>query len=290
MNKDNLSTKETNTWCPGCLNNTVMLALKLALSDLIKKKILKKKNIVLVTDIGCSSKVYDYLNLNAYYSLHGRALPAMLGIKLANPQLTVIGIAGDGGTYNEGISHLIHNARYNADLNFFVTNNQVFALTTGQETATSEQGYSGPSTPSGIKDIPLNPLKVVLAAGGTFVARGCPLQLDNLVDLVKKAILHKGFSFVDILQPCITFHNSIPFLREHIYQLNNKKPIKDINQAWQLANEWNYNYDSQAKISLGIIYQEKRKTFTEDWLTTKRPAYQIKRKYNWRKAIKPFLK
>ena len=283
MKKDNLVTKEPNTWCPGCLNNTVELALKLALADLIKQKKLKKKNIVLVTDIGCSSKIYDYLNLNAYYSLHGRALPAMLGIKLANPELTVIGIAGDGGTYNEGIAHLIHNARYNADINLFVTNNQVFALTTGQETATSEQGYPGPSTPGGVPDVPLNPIKIVLAAGGTFVARGCPLAVDQLVKLMKEAILHKGFSFMDILQPCITFHNSIPFLQRHIYQLSDKKKITDLNQAWQLANEWNYNYDPQSRIALGIFYQEKRKTFTESWLTTTRPAYKIRRNYNWRR-------
>ena len=288
MKIQNFNTKEKNTWCPGCLNNLIELATKQALLNLINKNIIKKKNIVMVTDIGCSSKVYDYINVNAYYSLHGRALPPMLGLKIANPNLTVIGFAGDGGTYNEGVSHLIHNSRYNANMNLIVSNNQVFALTTGQETSTSEQGYIGPSTPLGVKDTPLNPIKLALASGATFVARGFPLELNHLTNLLERAILHRGFSFIDILQPCLTFHNTIPFFKKHIYKLNDEKNISNLNKALEKANEWNYDYQKNSKIAIGIFYESKEPIFEDKWPQLKKPWYKIQRKPNWLKIVKEF--
>jgi len=288
MKIQNLETKEKNTWCPGCLNNAIKIATQTALVDLINRKIIKKKNIVIVTDIGCSSKIYDYLDLNAYYSLHGRALPPMLGLKASNPKLTVIGFAGDGGTYNEGVSHLIHNSRYNADMTLIVSNNQVFALTTGQKTATSEQGFIGPSTPLGVEDVPLNPIKLALASGATFVAHGCPLEFSQLEDLIRKAILHRGFSFIDVLQPCLSFHNTIPFLKEHIYKLDPKRKTSDLEKALDKAQEWNYDYKRDAKIALGIFYDVKRPTFEDKWLRSRIPWYKISRKTKWTEAVKEF--
>lgn len=283
-----LDTKEKNTWCPGCLNNTIEMATKIALTDLINKKIIKKKDVVIVTDIGCSSKVYDYFNLSGYYSLHGRALPPMLGLKAANPKLTVIGFAGDGGTYNEGISHLIHNSRYNANMNLIVSDNQVFALTTGQETATSEQGFAGPSTPLGIEDVPLNPIKVALSSGATFVARGCPLEFSQLITLIEKAILHRGFSFIDVLQPCLTFHNTIPFLKKHIYKLTSKRKTSNLKEAMALAQEWDYDYKKDSKIALGVFYDSKKPILEDKWPQLKTPWYKIKRNPNWLETVKEF--
>ena len=288
MKIQDLNTKEKNTWCPGCLNNTIEMATKKVLVNLINKGTIKKKNVVIVTDIGCSSKVYDYFNLNAYYSLHGRALPPMLGLKAANPGLTVIGFAGDGGTYNEGISHLIHNSRYNANMNLIVSDNQVFALTTGQETATSEQGFVGPSTPLGIEDVPLNPIKIALASGATFVARGCPLEFEQLTDLIQKAILHRGFSFIDVLQPCLTFHNTIPFLRKHIYKLDPKRKVSDLKEALTKAQEWDYDYKEDSKIALGVFYDVKRPILEDKWPQLKKPWYKISRKIDWRASVKEF--
>jgi len=126
MKIDELKTKIENTWCPGCLNNAILLAAKKAIVELVNGKKIKKENLVAVTGIGCHAKIYDYLNINAYYSLHGRALPPALGIKVANPELTVISFAGDGDTYAEGITHFIHACRYNADLTLIVHDNQVF--------------------------------------------------------------------------------------------------------------------------------------------------------------------
>ncbi|MCD6270705.1 2-oxoacid:ferredoxin oxidoreductase subunit beta [bacterium] len=288
MDIKKLSTKEKNTWCPGCLNNSIATATKFALSNLINKNAVKKKDVVIVTDIGCSSKVYDYIDVNAYYSLHGRALPPMLGIKAANPELTVIGFAGDGGTYNEGIAHLIHNARYNADMTLMVSNNQVFALTTGQETSTSEEGFKGPSTPAGVEDSPLNPVALALTAGATFVARACPLEFKQLEEIIEKAILHKGFSFIDILQPCLTFHNTIPFLQKHIYKLGDNFNRLDFGQAFKKAIEWDYDYKEKSKIALGIFYQIDKPTFQDKWINLKKAAYKVKRNVNWLKVVKEF--
>ena len=288
MNIKDLTTNEKNTWCPGCLNNSIATATKTVLAELINNKVIKKKDIVVVTDIGCSSKVYDYINTNAYYSLHGRALPPMLGLKAANPELTVIGFAGDGGTYNEGISHLVHNARYNANMTLIVSNNQVFALTTGQETSTSEQGFKGPSTPTGVEDKPLNPIALALSAGATFVARVCPLEFGQLKEVIEKAILHKGFSFIDVLQPCLTFHNTIPFLKDHIYKLDANFDTSDFNQAFQRAIEWDYDYTKEAKIALGVFYQTKKPTFEDKWIKPKKPFYKIKRNIDLAKIVKEF--
>jgi len=288
MKIEDLNTKEKNTWCPGCLNNIIERATKRALTDLINKKIIKRKNVVIVTDIGCSSKVYDYFNLNGYYSLHGRALPPMLGLRIANPRLTVIGFAGDGGTYNEGVSHLIHNARYNADMSLIVSNNQVFALTTGQKTATSEKGFKGSSTPLGVKNIPLNPIKLILSSGATFVARGCPLEFGHLTKLIEKAILHKGFSFIDVLQPCLSFHNTTSFLRNHIYKLDSQRDLSDLNQAFQKAEEWNYDYKENSKIAIGVFYEVEKPTFKDKWPQLKKPWYTVQRKINWLNIVKEF--
>ena len=180
MKKETLLTKEKNTWCPGCTNFGVLQAAGQAIAELG----LAKKTAI-VTGIGCHAKIYDYLNLKAFYGLHGRVLPIAFGIKLGNPDLSVIGFGGDGDTYAEGMEHFIHNCRYNADLTMLVHNNQVFSLTTGQFTPTTEKGFKGSSSPLGLNEPPLNPLVLALAAGATFVARGYALQTSHLKDLIK---------------------------------------------------------------------------------------------------------
>ena len=285
MKIQDLETHQTNTWCPDCANNGTLLAVKKAIVDLHNEKQIYRKNIVGVCGIGCVDKICDYLNINTYTSLHGRVLPTCLGIKTGNPDLTVLGFAGDGGTYAEGISHLIHAARYNVDMTMIVSDNQVFALTTGQATPTTEEGFIDHSLPLGVQEKPLNPIALVLASGGTFVARGFALDPEHLTGIIEEAIAHRGFSFIDILQPCLSFHRDIKYLSEHIYKmdLENKN---NFDQAWEKAQEWNYNQEEKAKIPIGIFYRDRQPTWQEKWPQLSKPWHQKARKVEWTEAIK----
>jgi len=165
-----LNTRTKPTWCPGCPNFQILAGVKNTIENEIKKG-KKKEDFAIVTGIGCHAKMFDYINLNGLNTLHGRVLPTCLGIKIGNPNLTVFGVAGDGDAYAEGMAHLIHAARYNSNFKYIVHNNQVFALTVGQPTPTTELGFKDKTTPEGVKIHPLNPIKLMLASGASFVAR-----------------------------------------------------------------------------------------------------------------------
>ncbi len=287
MKIEDLATKIENTWCPGCLNFSLLMAAKKAIVELVNKQRIKKENIVTVTGIGCHAKIYDYLNTNGFYGLHGRVVPTAVGIKIGNPDLTVIGFGGDGDTYAEGIAHFIHTCRFNPNMTMIVHNNQVFALTTGQATPTSEKGYIGRSTPLGIKEKPLNPIALALISGAGFVARGSVFELEHLSKLIKAAILHPGFALIDVLEPCLAYHNTTDFLKKHCYKM--EKDGYPFIEALKKAQEWDYNLNDNAKhaIPLGIFYQEKRPIF-EAQRPVELPFYQVKRKLDWSKIIAPF--
>ena len=278
MELKDLNTKQNNTWCPGCPNNGILAASKKAIADLINEGEAEHKDFVLSAGIGCHAKIYDYLNISGYYSLHGRTLPPMLGMKIGNPNLKVLGFAGDGDTFEEGMAHFIHNCRYNADMTFMVHDNQVFALTVGQFTATTEKGYKGITTPLEDKTQPINPLKLALAGGATFVARGFALEVDHLSELMKAAIKHKGFAFIDILQTCKIFHDSSEFIKERAYKLEEGYDKSNYEQAMQKAQEWDYSLNEDLKIPLGIFYQTEKPTFEDKREALKEPWYQVKRK------------
>lgn len=283
-----LSTNERNTWCGGCTNNGILLATKRALADLILQKKVKQKDIVTVCDIGCGAKIFDYLNLSGFYSIHGRILPTALGIKISNPHLTVLAFGGDGGTYGEGVSHLVHNCRYNADITAIINDNQVFALTTGQSTPTTESEFRGPSTPLGTKLEPLNPIVLALESGATFVARGYALDVNHLEELIKKAIEHRGFSFIDVLQPCITFHNVTSYFQKNIYKLEEKKHNpNDFSQALKRAREWNYSFHEQKPVAIGVFYKTEKPLYCKE-TQVKKPFYRIKRAVDIKKLIREF--
>ncbi|XOA42628.1 MAG: thiamine pyrophosphate-dependent enzyme [Candidatus Nealsonbacteria bacterium] len=288
MKSQYFGTKEENTWCPGCPNFGILRAFKNALADLVNEKKIKAKNVVIASGIGCHAKIFDYLNVNGFYGLHGRVLPLCFGMKIANPELTVIGFGGDGDTYAEGISHFVHNCRYNADITMLVHNNKVFALTTGQATPTSEKGFVGRSTPLGVKDKPLNPIASAIVNGATFVARGSALNTNHLKELIREAIKHKGFSFIDILQPCLTFNNFSPYLQKHIYKLDKNHKVTDFRQAFRKSMEWDYSFKEKAKIPIGIFYKIKKPTFGEQWPQLKKPWYKVKRKINFKKTVEEF--
>ncbi len=255
------STQTKNTWCPGCFNFQILAGVK----KFLEKSQIKKENLAIVTGIGCHAKMFDYLNLNGINTLHGRVLPTCLGIKVGNPNLNVIGFSGDGDAYAEGMAHLIHTARYNPDINYLVHNNQVFALTVGQPTPVSEIGYKDKTTPQGVKIHPLNPIKLMLASGASFVARVFS-DVGQIEYVLQEALKHKGFSFIEVIQPCLIFHKDEHY-KEKMYSLDDKGHDKtSFEQAWERAQEFDYNGVSEGtKIPLGIFYQAQKPVFEDQY-------------------------
>ncbi|MGB9911290.1 MAG: thiamine pyrophosphate-dependent enzyme [Microgenomates group bacterium] len=247
---NNLETNTLKTWCPGCGNFLILNTLKKLIEETEKE--IGRENFVLVTGIGCHGKMADYLNINSFYALHGRGVAVATGIKIANPNLKVIVSVGDGDAYNEGIEHLIHAAKRNIPMVVLVHDNRTFALTTGQFTATSPLGFKGKSTPEGSKELPINPLKLMISVGAGFVARGYVGKPDHLFSLIKKALFYNGFAFIDILQPCLVFFNTFQDYNQRVYEL--EKPAKNLCEALEKAEEWNYE-DGQGKIPVGIFYE-----------------------------------
>jgi len=260
----NLETYAKNTWCPGCGNFGILNAVKNVI-----KEFGDYRKFVLVSGIGCHAKIVDYVNVNSFYSIHGRVPSTASGIKLGNPDLKVIGFAGDGDAYGEGLEHLIFAAKRNIDITMIIHNNRLYALTTGQFSPTSPYGFRGRSTPKGTVEEPLNPIKLMLVSGATFVARSFAGDLKHLQDIIKKAVEHKGFSIVDVLQPCITFFNTYDFYMKNIYKLDDHDP-SDIKKALKKADEW--NYVDGGKIPIGIFYKTEKPTYDELILRGRNPS------------------
>lgn len=249
-----LSTPAENTWCPGCGNFSILAALKRAIVELG----LEPEDVVVVTGIGCHGKLADYINVNTIHVIHGRVLPVATGIKIANPKLTVIGHAGDGDAYSIGMGHLPHASRRNIDLVYIVHNNMVFGLTAGQVTPTSPKGMRTRSTPLGNLEEPLNPLLLALASGATFVARGFTGDVPHLTHILKEAISHRGFAFVDVIQNCVTFYNTLKYFRERVYRLEEAgHDPSDWERALSLARE------GGGRVPIGVLYRTERPTFEQ---------------------------
>lgn len=257
-----LGTDSPNTWCPGCGNFGIEVAVKKAFFELIEENKVKRENLVIATGIGCHGKITDYLNINSFYSLHGRAIAPATGIKLARPELTVTVMAGDGDTYSEGLSHLMFAAKRNIDITVIIHDNRVYGLTAKQVSPTSPEGFVGTTTPDGSFDRPINPLELMINTGATFVARAFSADAESLKETIKKAVNHKGFSFVEVLQPCFTFFNTYDHYRSNTYRLENKYDLADKLMALEKAREWDYS-NATSKIPLGVFYQSKQVTFDQ---------------------------
>ncbi|HTZ10921.1 MAG TPA: thiamine pyrophosphate-dependent enzyme [Candidatus Margulisiibacteriota bacterium] len=257
MESTNLGTYAQNTWCPGCGNFAILNAFKAVLGELAGEGYPLEK-VVVVSGIGCHAKIADYLNLNSFYSIHGRVVPVAEAIKIANPQIKVIGFAGDGDAYGEGMEHLIFAAKRNIDITMIIHDNRVYGLTTGQYTPTSPLGFRGRSTPSGSKEVPVNPLQIMLASGATFLGRGTSHGIELLKRLFKEAILHKGFSLVDVLQVCVTYFNTYEYYDKRVYQLK-EEGSQDSSLALAKILEWDYNSDKP--IALGRFYKKDSPVF-----------------------------
>ena len=242
-------------WCPGCGNFGILDALKKALVRLGKAP----HEILIVSGIGQAGKLSHYLRCNGFNGLHGRTLPVATGAKIANPQLTVIVAGGDGDGYAEGGNHFIHSARRNVDLTYLVHDNKVYGLTKGQASPTSELGTVTKTTPQGTPEA-INPLALALAAGCCFVARGFSGDQDHLAGLIENGIKHKGFSFIDILQPCVSFNNRNTFAwyRNRVYKLEDTGySPNDRMIALEKA------YESDDHLAIGILYREEKQVFED---------------------------
>lgn len=243
-------------WCPGCGNFGIQMALKQAVSELE----LDPAKTVLVSGIGCAPKIAQWVNVSGFQSIHGRTLPVATGIKLANHDLNVICTAGDGDFYGIGGNHFIHSARRNMDMTCLVHNNQIYGLTKGQASPTSDKGSKSKSTPLGVIEVPTRPLSLAIASGATFVARSFAGDIPHLKEMIMEAHKHRGFAIIDILQPCVTFNkiNTYDWFRERVYKLeeDGHDPTDKI-AAFKRAEEWD------TKIPVGVYYKEDRELYTD---------------------------
>jgi len=244
------------TWCPGCGNFGIGVSIKSALAQMNYSP----SDIFLVFGIGCSGNMNDFLNGYAIHSLHGRAIPNAIGIKIANHKKPVIVIVGDGDCYGEGGNHFLHAARGNHDITVIVHDNSVYGLTTGQVAPTAKKGYKSKSTPNGIIEVAVNPLALALTQGATFIAQAFAGDTPHLVETIRQGIEHRGFSLINVLQPCVTFNkvNTYQYYRELVYKLPSNYQKNDFDQAMKKTVELN-----EEKYPLGVIYQVDRPTFTD---------------------------
>lgn len=246
---DDYKNNSKPAWCPGCGDFAILNAVKKALVELGKAP----SEIVMVSGIGQASKLPHYLKCNIFDGLHGRLLPVAQGIKIANKGLTVIAVGGDGDNYGEGGNHFIHAIRRNVDITVLVHDNQIYGLTKGQASPTSDSGMVTKVQTHGVLLYPFNPLAVAIALDAGFVARGFAGDIEHLSSLIKEAISYKGFALVDILQPCVTFNkiNTYQWYRERVYNVNKESNYNpnDRLKAFEKSLEWGEH------IPIGIIYR-----------------------------------
>jgi 2-oxoglutarate ferredoxin oxidoreductase subunit beta len=246
----------TPAWCPGCGNYPILSCLDAAL----EQAGLDRRQVVLVSGIGQAAKLPHYVRggANVFNGLHGRAVPAATGIKLANHKLQVIITSGDGDMYGEGGNHLLHAIRRNISLKAFVHNNQVYGLTKGQASPTSDLGFATPAQPHGVVAAPFHPLAVAIVEGCSFVARSFSGDKEHLTATMLEAIRHEGgFALLDILQPCVTFNrlNTFGWYKQRVRPVGKEHDPYDRAGALELALKWG------DEIPIGVIYRCNRPTF-----------------------------
>ena len=245
-------TDEHPIWCPGCGDFGVLASLYNALAGLQ----VDPKDLVVVSGIGCSGRTPGFIKSYGFHAVHGRVLPVALGVKLANPALHVIGVGGDGDGFAIGGGHLPHAARRNPDFAYLIMDNSTYGLTKGQYSPTSPTGFQAGSTPYGNIEQPLNPLAMLIAYGATFVGQGYSGKPRELAVLITAAMEHRGFAFVNILSPCITFYNTYKVIPPRLAEVPKDHDVTDQAKAFALALH-------TEQVWLGVLYQVRRPTFEE---------------------------
>lgn len=255
---DDFSSPVRPTWCTGCGNFAIWNAVKRALAQVG----LAPHEVMLVSGIGCGSKLPDYTHANGYMTLHGRTVPVATGVRLANHALRVVCTHGDGDAYAEGLGHMLHAARRNIGLVDIVQDNRIYGLTKGQYSPTSEQGQVTKTSPWGAFELPVNPIALVLGAGATFVARAWSGDLPHLTEMIVRALGHRGYALIEVFQPCVTFNRNYAyeFYRPRVYKLQDDPTcdVTDKMAAFAKALEWG------DRIPIGVFYQvEERPAYEE---------------------------
>jgi 2-oxoglutarate ferredoxin oxidoreductase subunit beta len=240
------------TWCPGCGNFAIRTAVQKAIIQLEEMGISRNK-MMITAGIGCHAKIFDYLNLSGVYGLHGRNSSNAEGMKIANPDLNILTFSGDGNGLGEGLEHTLFAAKRNQDITLILHNNNVYALTTGQFSPLTEKGWEGPSTPRGSFETPFNAISLLIEAGATFVARCFSGKITHLTETIVQAVEHKGFSFIEVLQPAIPYHEWMEY-RDNVEFLEEKPKTKE--EALKVARNSN-------RFTLGVFYQEDKKPYHE---------------------------
>jgi len=248
-------------WCPGCGNFAILKAVKQALVAAG----LEPHQVLFISGIGQAAKAPHYLNANLFNGLHGRSLPVATGAKLANPNLTVIVESGDGCNYGEGGNHFLAAIRRNIDVTLLVHNNQVYGLTKGQASPTSELGFVTKAQPQGVFAEPFNPVAVAVAMHAGFVSRCFAGMIEHMAEMIRKAIAHRGLSLVDILQPCPSFNkvNTWEWYRKRCYVIPDDHDASNWDAAMKLAYEWG------DRIPIGVIYRNDRTAFGDKFAILK---------------------
>ena len=247
------------TWCPGCGYFGIMDAFYKACKELG----LKHENICAVSGIGCSGRTPIFINSYGFHTLHGRSIPVASGLKLAREDLNVFAVAGDGDALGIGGGHLPHVARKNIDITFLLFDNAIYGLTKGQSSSTTPFEMATNSHPRGNPDEPLNPIRLALAYGASFVARGYAGEPEGLKEIIKQGTLHKGFSFIQILTPCVTFDKSNRTwknLKENVHSLDAHDSPQNMEAAVRACETKPHG--------LGIFYWDKERPSYQDTLRT----------------------
>ncbi len=244
------------TWCPGCGDYGVLSCMFKAMAEMN----LAPENVALITGIGCSSRVAGFVNAYGFNAVHGRALPMALGVKMANPNLTVVAAGGDGDGFAIGGGHIPHIARKNLDITYIVMDNQNYGLTKGQVSPTSMLTYESGTTPYGSIEMPLNPIALALTYGASFVARAYSSNVKETTDLIAKGIKHPGFAFLQVLSPCPVF-NKVDTFKAFSTR------VQPMPEGWDPSNRVAALTLAltEEKVHLGVFYQVQAPTYEARW-------------------------
>ncbi len=255
-----LESKQFPNWCPGCGDFGIWMAIKQAMIKLD----IPQEEYVLVSGIGCGSKMPHWIKTFGLHTLHGRPAPVASGVKLANHKLTVIIVGGDGDGYGIGMGHFIHLMRRNYNVLYLIQNNQVYGLTTGQTSPTTDEGYCSISTPHGALEAPVNPMALSVSAGATWVGRSFSGDIPHLTDMIVQGVKHKGTAILDILQPCVTFNkkNTYQWYQERVHKLGESEngeahDVTSKEAAFSASQMW------EDRINIGVYYKEERPTYED---------------------------
>lgn len=240
------------TWCPGCGYFSVAEGVTVALNRLD----IPMKDAVVVSGIGCASRFPFFVNTYGFHTLHGRTLPVATGVKVANEALTVIAVGGDGDAFAIGGAHIPHAARRNLDITYLVFDNGIYGLTKGQVSPTSAYGFVTPTTPYESHDQPLNPLMMLLSYGASWVGQAYAGRPHHLADMIAEAIAHRGFSYLHILSPCVTFDKTEKTYRNLDLKVRDLPADHDPGDRMAAMTEAT-RVDAPA---LGLFFHQKRQT------------------------------